>query len=321
MNKRALGILVLLAIVLNLGLWMFMPVRVVSANPTVSITQKPIYGAGHRNDNNRGYVGFLVHIEGLTDGTLYEIAALYRQDTSDVGSFSILNGGSFGTAYKSLGNSGATRDVWVFLRTTGFVTDGLKDIRIRVREGGATIYSYDFSGVWTLLDTATTCTSNCAGWIYEPTGTARAGRVVVVRDGTDIIGLYVAEDNGAGEDSGYVIGSPLNENGGYYRIGVPTCSDAECDYTITTYATNDYSLSTPLGQVNTMDADDDVTAGNSTELSFANPTVVRLESASARIAIAWPWLIGLLAVAVVGLRVLIRHCAWPPRGDGPSTDG
>jgi hypothetical protein len=118
----------------------------------------------------------------------------------------------------------------------------------------------------TLMDMTTT-----GGWIDESNGVARAGRAVVVKSGTTIIGMYVAEDNGVTEGYG---AAP------YYKVAVPTGSD----YTVETWA-----LATPgtaVGKVNTMGVGGcptTVTAGAITSMNACTTfTAITLRTLTAR---------------------------------------
>ncbi len=128
--------------------------------------------------------------------------------------------------------------------------------------------------------------SSTGGWLEESNGTARAGRAVVVKNGTTIVGMYVAEDNGVTE--GY-------SGAGYYKVAVPVCSN--CGYTVETWALNNPNV--PVDKVNTMGTGgcpNNVGAGSVTSLNSCTvPTSVTLASARARTAV-WP----LAAALIVG---------------------
>jgi hypothetical protein len=136
------------------------------------------------------------------------------------------------------------------------------------------------------------------GWVEESTGTARAGRAVAVKSGTNIYGLYVAEDNSVNE--GY-------SGTGYYKIAVPTCTN--CGYSIETWDFN--SPGVAIGQVNTMpdaNGNNTVSAGATTSLTFSKPTAITLSSltAASPLPAALPFLGlvalgGLAAVAALGI--------------------
>jgi hypothetical protein len=135
------------------------------------------------------------------------------------------------------------------------------------------------------------------GWLEETTGTARAGRTVVVKNGTSIIGMYAAEDNGVNEGYGY---SP-----GGFRVAVPDCTT--CGYTIETW---DLALpGTAVGTINTMGSagcPNTVTAATITSLnSCTTPTSITLKSLSTRITPQTDFILTLAALlsitAIVGI--------------------
>ena len=115
--------------------------------------------------------------------------------------------------------------------------------------------------------------SSTGGWLEESNGTSRAGRAVVVRTGSTIIGMYAVENNNVNE------GYPSTP--GYFRVAVPACTT--CGYTIETWDLA--SPGTAVGTINTMGTNscpDAITVASITSLnSCAVPTSITLKSISA----------------------------------------
>jgi hypothetical protein len=185
---------------------------------------------------------------------------------------------------------------WVYVRVntpSAEYTDA--SLRVRFRPVAVT-GNVDGTKTVPLLD-MTGGEVNLGGWIEEVEGTARAGRVVAIRNATDLIGLYVAEDNAIEE------GYPSTP--GYYKVAVPACDP--CNYSIETWELG--APGTAVGQVNTMpdiNGNNIVTAGQTTTLTFGTPTAVQLttlQTTTATIpAVAFAAVLMLLTGTAVALR-------------------
>ncbi len=134
---------------------------------------------------------------------------------------------------------------------------------------GTSNYSSDRVQV-TLLDMTS---SGTGGKLEETRGSGRAGLAVVVKASTNIVGMYVAEDNGIVEN--------YTANAGYTKLAVPACTN--CGYTVEAWNLN--NPGTAVGKVNTLGTEgcpSDVTAGETSSLdSCAVPTFVDLTDFSA----------------------------------------
>jgi autotransporter-associated beta strand protein len=119
------------------------------------------------------------------------------------------------------------------------------------------------------------------GWLDETRGINRAGRAVVVKDGTTIVGMYLAEDNGV--DEGYTalaaaMAAPAATV--YYKVGVLAGSG----YTVESW--NLASPGTPVDKVNTMGTEgcpSTAPAGVVTSMNACtSPTAVTLRTLDTR---------------------------------------
>ena len=181
---------------------------------------------------------------------------------------------------------------WIHVKIPPGDAAGSATLKVRVRDNDT---NYDGTVTVTVMDMST---SGDGGWVEETTGTARAGRAVVVKSGTNIVGMYIAEDNGV--DEGY-------SGTGYYKIAVPTCST--CNYSIETWDLSDPG--TAVGQTNFMpdqEGDNTVSAGQTTTLNFSTPTVITLaflEARSSGQTAHMRWLIAALAgLVAVGASIV-----------------
>ena len=144
--------------------------------------------------------------------------------------------------------------------------------------------------------------SSTGGWLEESSGTSRAGRAVVVRTGSTIIGMYAVENNNITE--GY------SSTPGYFRVAVPACTT--CGYTIETWDLA--SPGTAVGTINTMGTNscpDAITVASITSLNSCTvPTSITLKSISAYTtpeANALLIFAGTLAVTVTTIVLLLRR--------------
>ena len=119
------------------------------------------------------------------------------------------------------------------------------------------------------------------GWLEETNGSARADRAIVIKSGSTIVGMYVAENNGVNEGYPAVLAAAVPAapvSAGYLKIAVPDCTS--CNYTIESWDLA--APGTPVGQVNTMGSGacpDTVTAGSTTSLDACSaPTAVTLRT-------------------------------------------
>ncbi len=160
----------------------------------------------------------------------------------------------------STGSGQTEYSLWIYMRSaSGPASTGDFEMKAGVSTGGA--FAYGTGVTVTVMDMSTN-----GGWVEESAGTARAGRAVVVKNGTNIVGMYIAEDNGV--DEGY-------SGTGYYKIAVPTCTN--CGYTIETWELS--NPGTAVGKINTMGQEggaNSVNAGQTTTLNFDTPTVITL---------------------------------------------
>ncbi|MBK8985132.1 MAG: hypothetical protein IPM39_03475 [Chloroflexi bacterium] len=267
----------------------------VLADGIPTIVHMPLYA---RTGNTDTPFAIYLTVSGLNENTSYEFTARINHGGTDRGSFT--TGGSFGTSYLALGTTvsgcgtNCSLSRWAYLRASNTVPVGASNIRLRIRVVGAgTPSPADLTGP-TFLDMTTT-----GGWIEESIGTSRDGRAVAVYVGSNLIGLYVAEDNGVTD------GYPNTP--GYYRVAVPSCE--ECNYTIETWELG--NPGTAVGQINTMGINgcpNSIGVGVVQSLNSCNtPTAVSLQSFSAN-GQSTPLLlvVGLLALLVGGTAVVKR---------------
>jgi FlaG/FlaF family flagellin (archaellin) len=169
---------------------------------------------------------------------------------------------------------------WAYGAVPSTATNTWLSIRIRC---GTTNYDITTRVSVTLMNM-----TNSGGWLDETDGTARAGRAVVVKNGTTIVGMYVAEDNSVTE--GY-------SGSGYFKVAVPNCTT--CGYTIETW--NLAAPNTAVDTVNTMGLGgclNDVTAAGTTSLnSCTTPTAITLNTFSGSTPTNNAWIIVILLAA------------------------
>lgn len=200
--------------------------------------------------------------------------------TSDLTAFTVLPRGTIG--------AGGTATLWLYGRATSTATASLT---VRARACDATFSSCPTPNIDSAASAVTLMNmTTSGGWLEETDGASRAGRMVVVKNGASIVGMYAAENNSVTEGYSYTPGG--------YRVAVPSC--AGCGYTIETWLPS--NPGTAVDTVNTLGIDgcpSDVAAGATTSLdSCTTPTAVTTRALSANAApTAAASLIGLGAVA------------------------
>lgn len=216
-------------------------------------------------------------------------ACTWRPDnstwTTDSTTFTSLTRGTIG--------ADGTVSMWLYVRAN---TNATTSLTVRGRGCDAT-WSTCADSIDASAQTVTLMNMTASGgWLEETLGTARAGRTVVVKSGTSIVGMYAAEDNGVNEGYAYTAGG--------YKVAVPDCTG--CGYTVETW-----DLATPnvaVDQVNTMgtgSCPSDVSVGGTTSLNACDtPTAVTFSGLSAASPFA-ALAVGLLAAT--GLVVLRKR--------------
>jgi hypothetical protein len=175
------------------------------------------------------------------------------------------------TAFTSLPrgttDGAGTATFWLYGRATSSATTSLT---VRVRACDATFTTCPTPNADSTAATVSLMNmSTTGGWLEESTGTSRQGRTVAVFNSSNqLVGLYVAENNGVNE--GY------SSTPGYFRVAVPECTD--CGYRIETWALN--APGTAVGQINTMGqngCNNNIAAGAIVSLNGCSvPTAVTL---------------------------------------------
>jgi hypothetical protein len=274
-NRKLISIAV--SVALALGLWGVMPTeKAFAAVTAISIDYFPVYipNDGGTNCTTQG-TPFAVRVT-VTGDPSQNFALKVRLGTggctwrSDTATWT-----NDSTAYTSLprgtldGSGVAT--LWLYGRANSSATASLT---VRARACDATFATCPTPNVDSAAQTVTLMNMTSAGgWLEESNGTSRAGRAVVVRNGSTIIGMYGVEENNVTE--GY------SSTPGYFRVAVPEC--ATCGYTIETW---DMALpGTNVGTVNTMGSNgcpNTVAVATITSLNAcAVPTNITLKSVSA----------------------------------------
>jgi len=233
-----------------------------------------------------------VNFSGLTSANTYTIKA-YHYNTTDttnrgcLWNFQTNTWVAIDNFYNNLPTiTGVTQwSGWIYLKEVtqhAAQTSTANGLRLRVRfRTGSTNMDATISAGLVAADISVSCTTNCGGWLEETDGSTRAGRAIAVKDGSTIVGMYVAEDNGVNE--GYpaaliaaVPAAPAAA--GYLKVAVPACTT--CNYTVESWDLS--APGTPVGQINTMGTGtcpNTVTAGSTTSLNTCDsPTAITVNS-------------------------------------------
>lgn len=279
MNRilRAL-LMVTLSMALAMGMWVGMPAQRVAAETTTIVYWPSSIPA----DSSTPFSVFVSFIEGTPDTDYYVTVYVYGSAAYGNSNSQAYNWRSDISEWKYAGSTTTDRITvktdgdgnwsgWVHVRVNTPSTYTTASLRARIRPV-AINESFDDTKTVDLLD-MTGGATNPGGWLEESQGDARAGRAVVVKDGTDIVGMYVAEDNSIVE--GYT------SDAGYYKVAGPSCTS--CGYTLETW-----DLSAPgtvVDKVNTMGQEScpaDIAAGSTTSLdSCTTPTTVTFSGLNA----------------------------------------
>jgi len=287
------SVMVVMALALAFGVWGGMPVQKVAAAGTIGYY--PLYlpaDAVFSGTAMTGGAPFAVYatITGAPSSTACTGPKL-RLLPTETGGTADANFRSWASVTASwLTDSGAwasfgtiTTDAsgnwsgWGFGAAPSTVTNTWLEFRIRC---GSNNYSTSRVQI-TLMDMSA---SGIGGYLEETSGTSRAGHAVVVKDGTNIVGMYVAEDNSIVE--GY------SSNASYTRVSAPAC--VGCGYTVEAWDLS--NPGTPIGKINTLGAQScpsDIAAGATSSLdSCITPTQVDLAGFSAAwqgdaVAVTW----------------------------------
>jgi uncharacterized protein (TIGR03382 family) len=191
------------------------------------------------------------------------------------------NGGAY-SVQNQFTASATSQSFWVYIRNTTLAASTIANdasLAIIASSNGTTCVSgptfvNGTPASVTIMKTTTGGTAaQFGGWLDEINGTSRAGRAIVVKSGSNIVGMYVAEDNNVNE--GYVYAA------GGYKVAVPSC--AGCNYAIETWDLAAPNI--PVGITNIMGAggcSSDVSVGIVTSLSTCtSPTAVTLRDLTA----------------------------------------
>jgi len=239
-----------------------------------------------------------VTFSGLTLGDCYVYKArLYKASTyyGETWNATTSNWVASGGIYSSQNQFTATatsQSFWVYVRNSTLAASTISgDARLAIvaSSNGATCAAgLSFNNGTPANVTIIKMTSGgtpvqFGGWLEETNGAARADRAIVIKNGSTIVGMYVAENNGVNEGYPAVLSAApaAPVAAGYFKIAVPDC--VSCNYTVESWA-----LTTPgsaVGQVNTMGAGgcpNTVTAGSTTSLDACSaPTAITLRTLSA----------------------------------------
>ncbi len=243
---------------------------------------------------------------------LYRTAGSYFGETWNATSSSWVTSGGIYSSQNQFNATATSQSFWVYVRNTNLaastaVNDANLAIVASSNTGSATCNTGPtFSNgtpvaVTIMKQTSGGTPTQFGGWLEESNGTSRAGRAVVVKNGSTIVGMYAVENNNITE--GY------SSTPGYFRVAAPTCT--ACTYTIETWDL--VSPGTAVGTINTLGSNgcpNSITAAAVTSLnSCTTPTSITLISIAANPAqpsSATLIFAGLIAVAVSAI-VLIRR--------------
>jgi hypothetical protein len=247
---------------------------------------------------------------------LYKTSTYYGETWNATTSNWIATGGVY-SSQNQFTATATSQSFWVYVRNSTLAasaTSGDARLAIVAASGGTTCAAGPSfnngtpANVTVIQMTAGGTPAQFGGWLEETNSPARADRAIVIKNGSTIIGMYVAENNGVNEGYPAVISAaPAAPVGaGYFKIAVPDC--VSCNYTVESWA-----LTTPgsaVGQVNTLGAGgcpNTITAGSTTSLDTCSaPTAITLRtlSATAQSTMAVP-VVGLMLLG--GLATLVRR--------------